>query len=951
MKFLRRDFLAGVAATGAFPGIAQAFLLHGGQNNGVTPPPPPGSLTTMTLVNTSGSTQSANFITPVFGMTFKKGDITSGTAPIFTGTVSTTVYPYSWGLQSYYSDGSLRHASFMFLCKDSVPGSSNLSVTIKSGGTAPSASSRTLTEVYAQSIQIGGAGIGSFGGLSGTWNAYLTNDGNNTEQYVYLDGQAGKVWRIKTHFAQTSGGTAHGQLECYHYVTALQDNSGNLGGFRYIARITQPYYNNDTPTKALRAFSSISWQHGSGPTVVPLTWPFSNQTLTSTNGNQNFSCSGHNFYSGAQAGPSTNFVNCVPGYLSATTDSALSTSQIYFAYTTGLATNTTQLNLSENPNGSFLTPSGGTSTFVPLPTCLHFGSIWTADTQGRSNFFQGTGSMSSDNTVRTQYNQTYLHSTGAIPPWNLSVSGTTFGGTIKDIPSIVASSSTSYWTGTPAWNPVSCGPLSPNWRGGPGTDVDIGPQTVWHCHHFYNQSSVGDLVVRSVAFASDFDGVGSFRDVSTGNYINVSNTSYTGMPAPSSNQQIQVYAAGGNTNGFTGPSTPPSGETDFLWGGEQKTDHKPCMAYYAFLVFGEPHFHDLMVEAATGAEIEFFGPNRTPTSPAGYGIVLNYDGGGLRANVWRLRDIMLGATFMAHTPPDGSQIAQYLSDLATTNTAYANDIFSSTYLGSFLNSENAWLVTSGTSFLDPSGSGYFRSYAGCVFSWFAALGDSSSMTWVNDVATWDNYILSNFGGYHNYAEYSGMVVLDSSGNYHAGISSGTLYGIPLQAVVGTSLTWTRTSPCFSVDSTQFGYTVTAGDRYVFQADQTAGPPGGLSNLTPYYVVNVSGNTFDLSATLGGSVIIPTNTGTIPVIDPAGDLGLSSPYIVLASAPVASTGNIPTSTKGLPDGYLPYKKTSWDWAIAAGASGYSSLLTDASTRLNADFPDFTSDANWYTQSSF
>lgn len=70
-------------------------------------------LTTMTLVNTSGSTQAANFVTDVFGHPFKKGDIANGCttgAPKFELTDGTNV-PFSEGLAPVcWSDGSLKWA-------------------------------------------------------------------------------------------------------------------------------------------------------------------------------------------------------------------------------------------------------------------------------------------------------------------------------------------------------------------------------------------------------------------------------------------------------------------------------------------------------------------------------------------------------------------------------------------------------------------------------------------------------------------------------------------------------------------------------------------------------------------------------------------------------------------------------------------------------------------------
>lgn len=955
--------LGGVATVMSLGTTAALARLHGGTasgggGGGGTLP------TTMTLVNTSGSTQAANFISPIFGMTFKKGDIASGTAPIFTGTVSTTVYPYSWGLQSYYGDGSLRHASFMFICKDSIAGNANLSVTIASGGTAPSASSRTLTEVYAQNLYVGGPGVGAFGGLTGTWSGYLTNDSNNLYQYVYLDGQAGKSWRIGTNMATTKGGSAHGQLIVDHYITALQDVSGNLGGFRHIGRITQPYYDHDSPTKALRAFTSVSTKYGAGPTTINLTWPYSTTNFIGSNGSATFTVAAagtQNFYSGALPGEASSYVNCVPGYLTATTDAALSTSQIYFAYTTGAPSNNTVFNLSiQNIATPLISSSGGTGTFVPIPVCLHGGSIYTADSQGRSNFFQGTGSLAADNTVRTQFNRTYLHSTGALPPWNLSVSGVAFGGTIKDIPDAAGSAAKPYWNGTPTWTPCSCGPMSPFNRGQGGSNPDIGPLQLWHACHFYNQSAVADLAVRTIGFASDFEGIGSVRDYTTGGYINVSNTSYTGMPAPSGAQQSTIMIINNNVYGFTAPSQPTQGNYGFVWGAEQNNAHKPNMAFYAFLVFGEPHFHDLMIEQGTGSLLEFSAGARVPsgTAPAGYGIAMAAQSGDLRNSAWTFRDVFLPAIFAADpanngTGVDGSQVPKYLKDLAAGNMTWANAMYSSTFLGTPLNSQNSWrqIFPDGTYLDSASCGGFMMGYFECVVAWYAALGNSDALAWVNNYATWINYVVNTLGGYHLYAEFDGAFLFDSAGNETGPITSLTQYGII--AGMMTSVSWTTSSPHFTANSPILGYVVTAGDKWIWGADQTpnGSPPGGFANNTPYYAVNVSGNNFDLSATIGGSAIAATNSGTLVQANGLAT-GFGTPWIILAAPPAASSGLIPSSTPASnPDSYCAYRALAFNWAAAAGASGYANAITDATTRQSNAGIDYSTNANWYGQNTF
>src|SRR6266576_3170303 len=108
----RRSFIAAALAC-ALPtvwyGLASANLFHRG--GGVPSSVSGANLATLTLVNTSGSTQAAQTVSPIFGWCFKDGDIAAGTAPVFN--VSGVAQPYSWGCQVYWTSGCLKFAAFM----------------------------------------------------------------------------------------------------------------------------------------------------------------------------------------------------------------------------------------------------------------------------------------------------------------------------------------------------------------------------------------------------------------------------------------------------------------------------------------------------------------------------------------------------------------------------------------------------------------------------------------------------------------------------------------------------------------------------------------------------------------------------------------------------------------------------------------------------------------------
>ncbi|MGH7111505.1 MAG: hypothetical protein ACREFK_13890, partial [Stellaceae bacterium] len=353
----RRALLGGASLLPLLsPRSAEAWLFsRGGVSIGGSAPSG-GTLGTLTLVNTSASAQTANFISPMFGWAFKEGDVPaaataagtisgagtttltvsgaagtiaagqliaggagaipantvvaavagsavtmsqastgalSGSALIFSGAphfqVGGVDQPYSWGMQNYWSDGSLRYAGFMLRCGTGVAGSGTLAVSVLSGGSCPAPSARTLAEVYAQNLVVTGAGLGAGPnyGLGGTWQSWLNGDANQPEAYACMDGAAGKVWRALSHFAETKGGAPHGQLECYHYIAGLSDANGNLGGFRYLGRICQPWYNLD-PTNGQPADWAASTVYSSGAYVQPLSgnanWMIFKATTGGTSG-------------------------------------------------------------------------------------------------------------------------------------------------------------------------------------------------------------------------------------------------------------------------------------------------------------------------------------------------------------------------------------------------------------------------------------------------------------------------------------------------------------------------------------------------------------------------------------------------------------------------------------------------------------------------------------------
>lgn len=215
-------------------------------------PSPEVLLTTLSFVNTSGSEQATGFVSPMFGLPLKQGDVPSGTYPKFETTGGAACPATLWGITTW-PDGSMKFCAGMIRVPSTVAGSGTLTINVKSGGAAPAASSRSTSDFTAADLSVVLTGVTN---LSGDWTASLnTAITDATDIVVIGDGPAGKVWRIGGPLKQS--GAAHGQLHCWHYVAALQDGSGNLMGLRYLGRVAQPWADVTSPAVAKRVMTAV----------------------------------------------------------------------------------------------------------------------------------------------------------------------------------------------------------------------------------------------------------------------------------------------------------------------------------------------------------------------------------------------------------------------------------------------------------------------------------------------------------------------------------------------------------------------------------------------------------------------------------------------------------------------------------------------------------------------
>lgn len=216
---------------------------------GMTTPSGGTTLTTITLANTSATEQAAGFVSPMFGLPLKQGDVPAGQYPAFFLADNTPV-PATIHSVTSWPDGSMKWCGVFLRVPTTVAGSGTLAITVKNGGSAPGSSARALSDFTAANLSVELTGVTN---LSGVWTAMLNDAIANGTAVQIADGPAGAIWRVLGDFKQS--GSAHGQLVCWHYIAALQNASGGLQGIRYLGRPAQPWTNVTSPAPALRTFT------------------------------------------------------------------------------------------------------------------------------------------------------------------------------------------------------------------------------------------------------------------------------------------------------------------------------------------------------------------------------------------------------------------------------------------------------------------------------------------------------------------------------------------------------------------------------------------------------------------------------------------------------------------------------------------------------------------------
>jgi hypothetical protein len=476
-----------------------------------------------------------------------------------------------------------------------------------------------------------------------------------------------------------------------------------------------------------------------------------------------------------------------------------------------------------------------------------------------------------------------------------------------------------------------------------GENEGIGHFPDWYVRHMFTLAAVDEQAVRVVGLIGGHLPV-CLRDNSTHAIPVVNATTYSGMPAH--NSTFQWKAENGQTSGFTQPSN-----TNVLAQGWSFLDwtHICSFSPYPYLLTGEPQFMDLLTEYANGAIYHQYtgggtavvnGTTQTIGGVRNASINGNiYSGGAfhgddlLRAIAWPVRDLSAGVGLLPTTHPENSSYHTYFSDmLQTCFDGYAD------YRAMLTASANSYVTTNGMWNESDNADGgvgdmWAKGYLiGAVTQSAVLAENSSALTFLNYLVKWPAHINSTFGtfavGYYQALERGGAT---SSSPY---VTSDTAL-----ACFGWGVSWNSGTGLFTLTASPATYALANGDKFMWNGTVEGPIAGGFSGYTPYYVVNKSGSTFQLSASLGGSPISPSDTNSIGSI------------YCMPAAPLPSTGSVSDITG---TGIVASVLGALNWANAAGGTVDASLLSNMNALLvgtagylaagNAN-PKYTMQANY------
>lgn len=824
-------------------------------------------ITTKVLTNNDATNAPANFHAKMVGLEFVQGDIPAGTWPEIRLDDGSTVVPTTLCTPraSYHLDGSLKFVPALCRIPVALNAGASMNLKVYSAGTLPDPSGLSPSDVAAVSnLQIKKTGLDN---LSGDWISYLNHGISNTNQsfagalpdiQIIGDGPAGIVCRIRASYEQSSA--PHGQLEEIWFLQILADENGDYAGLRLMPFTTQPWMDNDTPSKNWRSFTAnlISdptsgfsfdvFQDRYGATNSITVSYTSTQWATKLTGKQPVNgmyCLYHT--DGDPIGGLTNDTY----YWIVTDNSAgkINGSKVSFFVD--------EIHTQSAPGSAYIHLTGagsGTHTLTFYPYLTHFGFPANARNDAQYHYAQAGGTKASDYNTQWKFEIGHMLGSNLVPPYR-----------VRPTANVVTDVYDYFWEG-----------FEPFYRGigSTGPRPDIGPITGYQCFHMQNQTKNHDRLIRVCGL---YGGMGriAIRDKTNKRPLNVSKGSYAGMTAKPTFRW---------PDSGTGWTPPPATTVAHMGNTLPDYSHVPSFSAYPYIVTGEPQYWEISLYQAMGtvyecSNVSSFGPIN-PVAQAddtrnAMGTLYTrqksingtiYDNcliqtGQMRGDAWSIRDVVNAWNFIGPDDPDGAIYSTYLRDIVTSTFGAAvafiamnTDYFKSHGLWPTGSWESAWQ----------------RKYL-MIESSFAAVctGEANGVSFIEHLMKYENWRYETFG-------VQGLV------DYFEKVRINTNPNTPSVAIITSDDQWGAEGPTlnitagnvkiFATTSGNFGWLPSVGDNWMCEdAIPALGVTDPFTNLwcvqsdkngDPFSTANKGRGSFELSLTPGGTPIVPSATANV-----------------------------------------------------------------------------------------
>jgi hypothetical protein len=544
------------------------------------------------------------------------------------------------------------------------------------------------------------------------------------------------------------------------------------------------------------------------------------------------------------------------------------------------------------------TDSGGVTHSTTI-TCAQYSGLMDCGTTAKMDFIAGT--RGAEAPLRWQHDMSYWIKTKLLPPYDLSIGG------------IVSNTAVDYY-------PYHKGALLYYDMNTVGERGEIAAIDTFAARFIFNQSADDEQVIRCdglvpAGWRQTIRRSTTRKPPVLNNGPDNAGGTYTGLGA---SEPTWYYKPGnGIANGINMPAADVSN-----WNAEDYTHHRPNTCYLPWLFTGEWQYLDLMTDFAIAGSYILQGTGSfnampwvaEPVSGVFRHHIINgttyYSscafhewGQPQREAAWNMRDIGQLVASLPAVDPAGTAIKDYYTDVLNSSV-------------------DAFLAFHALQSADWQGLNYFRGTA-----------DPYEAPWSHGYHLSAASLIAGATGLTNVLNYADYLLLyfkriaDRTTSYAQAFAYQARYRDETQALIyhfddlmhsyletvqvpdTTANTYTNTSDTL--------WTPTDGDRWA---------EFNSSLYTPIlYVVNASGNTYQLSETLGGPPIDITNPAEIweLFLDPQNFSGSS----------YAFTG---------PDAYYSTITSAIRHAVAVGCSNVGNALTKAEAQVAIDPINYSGD---------